>query len=222
MVGRGKAWCGRARQGKVLIKEVILKHFNQGTCWGKISKIKLEKSEKKTPYLSLEIECGNEIFGNIRTFGRLWGQDRIDALFDYYKKHPGAAYKLKGFFSQYSKNDNRYSNFTFFSWQPFEGTEFRAAFVLKGLVTAIEGDKICLHIEREGSGNYADIEEDFELHVLNQQDIAGINEGDVVQCKGAIRYHEGEDYFGGSPSGKILPYIMELKKLTNEIKEEVF
>lgn len=199
------------------------KHFNMGNVWGKIATVKLEESKiEKTPYLSITLECPNELFGSVRTYGRLWGKDKIDMFLDYHKKHLGAAYKFRGFFSQYSKNGNRYSNYTFFNWQPIEGREFRACFILKGQITAIEGDKIFLHIEREGQENYDDIEEDFELHILNQQDIAGITAGDMVQCKGMIRRKETEDYFGGSPEGKILPFIMDLKKITDETKEEVF
>lgn len=190
------------------------KHFNLGNCWGKIASVKAEKSKNEgTPYLSITLECPNSLFGNIKTYGRLWGQVKIDAFMDYFKKHPGSAYRFQGFFSQYDKNGERYSNYTFFSWQPFEGTEFRAAFILKGTVSAIEDDKIFLHLDREGSGDYADISEDFEVYVLDMSHLPNIKAGDLIQAKGAIRYKESEDYFGGSPQGPVRPYAMEIKQV---------
>ena len=55
------------------------------------------------------------------------------------------------------------SNYTFFSWEVFDGGEFRAAFILTGEVTATEtknGEgKLYLHLVREGTGNYQDKEE---------------------------------------------------------------
>lgn len=189
-----------------------MKHFNLGNCWGKIASVKLEKSEGKgTPYLSITLEVSNPMFGNIKTYGRLWGQVKIDAFMDYFKNHPGSAYRFQGFFSQYTKNVERYSNYTFFSWQPFIGTEFRTAFILRGSVTAIEGDKIFLHIEREGKGEYEDISEDFEVYALDMSHLSNVKAGDLIQVKGCIRYKESEDYFGGSPQGPVRPYCMEIK-----------
>jgi len=192
-----------------------MKHFNSGNVWGRVANCKLQKSDQGTPYLQIQFECSNELFGNIKTYGRLWGQDKIDAFIDYFKKHPGQSFRFKGFFSQYDKEEGqRYSNYTFFEWQPVDGKEFRAAFVLTGEVTAVEevnGEgKIYLHLLREGRGEYRDIEEDFEVYTLNVQEIAGINEGDILQVKGVMRAKEPEDYFG-MPSGEIKPYVSELK-----------
>lgn len=190
-----------------------MKYFNLGNVWGKIASVKLEKSTNSTPYLSITLEVSNPMFGNIKTYGRLWGQVKIDAFMDYFKDNPGSAYRFQGFFSQYTKNGNRLSNYTFFSWQPFIGTEFRTAFILKGEVTAIEKDKIFLHIERKGKGEYEDIPEDFEIYALDVSDLAGIKVGDLIQAKGCIRYKESEDYFGGSPQGQVRPYCMEIKQV---------
>ena len=192
-----------------------MKHFNLGNVWGRVSGCKLQKSEQKTPYLQIQIECSNELYGNVKTYGRLWGQEKIDAFIDHYKKHPGHAYRFKGFFSQYDKEEGqRYSNYTFFEWHAVEGKEFRAAFVLTGEVTAVEKveseGKIHIHLIREGSGNYPDVEEDFEVYTMNSQEISGIEVGSLIQVKGMMRARDPEDYFG-MPSGAIKPYVSEMK-----------
>lgn len=205
-----------------------MKHFNAGFVWGRIAKVKKQYSHSGTPYLTIEIECQNELFGNIRTYGRLWGEEKIDAFMDYHKQHPGAAYRLQGFFSQYDKEEGtRYSNYTFFSWQPVEGKEFRATFVLTGEVTAAEktpdnDGKLYLSLTREGSGDYKDINEDFEVYTLEPQKVDGLNHGDLVQVKGVLRYKEAEDYFGAASSGPVRPYVMEMKVFAPETTQEVF
>lgn len=199
------------------------KHFNSGHVWGRVSKVTEDKADGTgTPYLSIELECPNEMFGNIKTYGRLWAsktdRSKVDAFLAFHKEHLGAAYHFQGFFSQYDKDeDKRYSNYTFFSWQEVTGKEFRAAFILTGEVTATEttadGDgKIYLHLVREGQGSHSDVEEDFEVYILNPQELAGIEDGALLQVKGVLRYKEAEDYFGGTAGGPLRPYVMEMKK----------
>ena len=192
--------------------------------WGRIAGCKKKYSGRDTVYLQIQIECPNELFGNVRTYGRLWGEEKVSAFLDYHKKHPGQVYRFKGFFSQYDKEEGlRFSNYTFTSWQPMNCNEFRAAFVLTGEVTSVsvEGPdgKICLHLLREGQGDYKDIEEDFEVYALTAQEIVGINKGQVIQVKGVMRAREPEDYFG-VPSGKIKPYVKEINGRQSE--EEAF
>lgn len=192
-----------------------MNHFNLGNVWGSVSEITKKKTISGKPYLQIEIECPNELYGNVKTYGRLYGEQKVGAFIDFHKSHPGQAYRFKGFFSQYDKEEGkRYSNYTFFSWQPIETREFRAAFVLTGEVTAIatEGEegKICMHLLRKGQGSYQDIEEDFEVYTINKQEVAGIQDGQVIQAKGMLRAKEPEDCFG-MPSGKIRPYVMEMR-----------
>jgi hypothetical protein len=219
-----------------------VKHFNLGNVWGRVASVEKKTSHGKTPYLAVQVECPNSLYGNIKTYGRLWGEDKINAFFDYHKAHPGSAYRFRGFFSQYDKEEGkRYSNYTFYSWEVFTGGEFRAAFILVGEVTAIETSssssreghtsespplrggvgegevKLSLHLIREGQGDHRDIEEDFEVYCLNAQEAAGISEGDIVHVKGVMRYKESEDYFGGSPQGHVKPYVMEIKQKTEEV-----
>lgn len=183
--------------------------------------------QRRDAVLAIQIECPNSLYGNVKTYGRLWGEDKINAFFDYHKSHPGSAYRFRGFFSQYDKEGARYSNYTFFSWEVFDGGEFRAVFILTGEVTAIEtkdGEgKLYMHLIREGQGDYRDVEEDFEVYTLNPREIAGISEGDVVQVKGVLSYKEPEDYFGGAPQGPVKPYVKQLKVYKSEgVEQEVF
>lgn len=198
------------------------KHYNSGNCWGRVASVKKEHSHTGAPYLQIQVECPNSLFGNIKTYGRLWGEEKVNAFLDHYKQHPGSAYRFRGFFSQYDKESGvRYSNYTFYSWEVFTGGEFRTAFILVGEVTAIEtkdGEaKLYLHLLREGQGDHKDIEEDFEIYCLNAQEASGISEGDIIHVKGVMRYKEPEDYFGGSLSGQVKPYVMEIKQKTKEV-----
>lgn len=208
-----------------------MKHFNMGNVWGRVAKVELEHSEGKgTPYLSIQVECGNELYGNVKTYGRLWGQkedmSKIDAFMDYYKKNPGSAYRFKGFFSQYDKDENRrYSNYTFFAWEAVNGKEYRAAFILVGEVTAIEKETpqgqqtaetaIHLHLVREGQGSYKDNEEDFVVYAFTPRELDGIEDGDTIECAGLLRAREPEDDFGRQ-TGRIMPFAMEIKKRQNQ------
>ena len=193
-----------------------MKHFNSGNVWGRVAKAELKHTDRNTPYLSIEVECPNSLYGNVKTYGRLYGESKANAFFDYHKAHPGVAYRFRGFFSQYDKEEGkRYSNYTFFSWEVFDGGEFRAAFILTGEVTAVEtkdGEgKISMHLMREGQGEYQDINEDFEVYMPNAQELSGISDGMTIQVKGVMSYKEAEDFFGGSPSGPVRPYVKTLK-----------
>jgi hypothetical protein len=198
-----------------------MKHFNAGNVWGRIAKVEKKHTTEGTPYLSVQVECPNSLYGNVKTYGRLYGESKVDAFFDYHKAHPGAAYRFRGFFSQYDKEEGkRYSNYTFFSWEVFDGGEFRAVFILTGEVTAVEtkdGEgKLYMHLTREGTGTYQAMEEYFEVYTPNAQEIAGISAGNTVQVKGMLSYKEPEDYFGGSPQGPVKPYVKELKVYKTE------
>lgn len=196
-------------------KQQPAKHFNMANVWGRpIGEMKRERSTGKKEYLIIQIECPNELYGNIRAYGRLWGTDKIAAFLDHFKKNPGSAYRFRGMFSQYDKEEEvRLSNFTLYGWEAISGNEFRASFLLTGIVTAtqtLEHENegvIFLHLFRQGQGSFQDIEEDFILYTLNAQDVAGLQEGDTIKVKGLLRAKEPEDYFG-EKNGTIKAYIM--------------
>lgn len=211
-----------------------MKHFNMANVWGRpTGDMKRTFSDGGKEYLIIQVECPNELYGNVKAYGRLWGTEKIDAFLDFFKKNPGATYRFRGMFSQYDKEEGvRYSNFTFFSWEEVKGKEFRAAFVLTGEVTAVkllddEGEhKIYLHLFREGTGGYKDIEEDFEIYTLNGDVIAGVQAGDTIEAGGLLRAKEPEDYLGRQRTA-IKPYVMgEIKVKTmkpiEDTAQEVF
>jgi len=200
-----------------------MKHFNLGNVWGRVAGVKRETSSHKAPYLAITLECPNELFGNVKTYGRLWGEQRIEDFLGHFKAHPGQTYRFRGFFSQYTKRDRVYSNYTFFSWEPVEGKEYRASFVLVGEVTHTSSDGqdgvLCLHVVREGKNGHDDVEEDFEVRTLNTQDVHGLD-GDIVEAAGMLRAREPEDIYGRR-SGDIKPYAMDVK-VRRRAEEEAF
>jgi len=197
-----------------------MKPFNLGNVWGRVSGVKHKKTDKDRPYLQVQVECANELYGNVKAYGRLWGDDKITSFIDHFKQHSGAGFRLTGFFSQYDDPDGRrLSNFTFFKWAPFEGSEFRASFILAGEVTDIKNEEgegiIQLHLIREGKEGYKDNEESFRIYTLNAKDASGLKPGAFIQIKGLLRAREPEDYFG-LPSGQVKAYAMEIKTKNNE------
>jgi hypothetical protein len=205
-----------------------VKHYNAGHVWGRISHFKETKTKrgKGVPYLRLQIECANELYGNVKAYGKMFGKDRFTALLDHYKKHPGSAYRFRGFFSQYDDDEGRrLSNYTFFEWNPFEGSEYRASFILAGQVEATgkkDGEgTLVLNVVRKGQGGYSDIDEEFTVWTFNAQEVAEISEGDRVHVKGLLRAREGEDMFG-EMSSNIKPYVMEMRVNDKETEEEPF
>ncbi|MDP2167951.1 MAG: hypothetical protein Q8J64_06445 [Thermodesulfovibrionales bacterium] len=203
-----------------------MKHFNLGNVWGRVASVELKKSEGKgTPYIQIQVECPNDLHGNIKTYGRLWGQGKIDAFMDFHKKHPGSAFRFRGFFSQYDGEEGmRLSNYTFFEWAASEAKEFRATFILKGEVTGTESPrgegKLLLHLVREGQNGHADTIEDFVVYTATAEELDGIEAGQIVEVKGVIRPKDREDYFGDTRS-PIKPYLKELKILTETAEEAV-
>lgn len=193
-----------------------MKSFNLGNVWGRVAGVQKKKTDNEQEYLRIQVECANELYGNVKAFGRLWGKEKIEAFIDHFKKHPGATYRFKGFFSQYDDREGRrLSNFTFFDWMPFEGTEFRASFVLSGTIMDTHQDEesevtISIHLSREGKDGYKDTEEEFKVYAFTASEASGVKAGDFIQVKGLLRAREPEDYFG-MPSGAIKAYAMEIR-----------
>lgn len=179
----------------------------------------LKKNHKK--YLQIQLECPNTLHGDIKVYGRLWGDDRIEELLRTLnqdgKLMKGTALRLEGFFGQYDgEDDRRLNNYTFFKWHLFEGAEYRAVFILTGKIEDIhetEDDEGCvhLHIARQGV-NEQTVEEDFLLFAEDKAEIADLRDGQTIQAKGLIAEKGEEDYFGGS-SGIFKAYVKEVKIL---------
>jgi len=192
-----------------------MKHFNAGHVWGRVAEIKEETSTKKTPYLQILIEVPNENFGNVKVYGRLWGEEKITAFKAHHQAHPEESYHFRGFFNQYEKGGVRYSNYTFYDWNAANGKEYRATFVLVGDVTkteAVDGEgKIYLYLLREGQKGYKDMEETFEVYIGTPDDLAMMQPGMMIEIKGLLKTKEPEDFYGApAEDNTVKPYVMFL------------
>ena len=208
-----------------------MKHYNSGHVWGRVVNAeeksgKVREGNKRktgTPYLSLEIQCPNDVYGDITTFGRIWGRKKIDEFLALYRRDTAAAYHLQGFFSQYTREAKVLSNYTVFKFSTSAQSDFRAAFILVGevLSTGCEEEMgvINLHVLREGSEGYEDMEEEFKVYTLNAQEVHGLNQGDALKVKGVLRYPEELDHYGDNTGGTVRPYVMEMQTIE---KEEAF
>lgn len=192
-----------------------MNHYNAAHVWGRIVGVpttKKSREGKGAPYLRLEVSCYHPRFGNVRAYANLWGQKKIEGLVDEVKVHQRALIKFDGFLSQYEDEGKRYSNFTFYDWQPaaFEA-EPRAAFILVGELERIDGGKVMLFLKRPKRGKEDEhIEERFELHLPDDCAMNGAMAGDLVKVKGYLRAAAGEDPFGENTS-PIRPYVEHIE-----------
>lgn len=191
-------------------KEVL--HFNKTTIWGKVDGVpekKLSEEGKGKPFYRIKVICASKR-GNAFAYGRIWNVEKAKALIDYLKKNPGAGVKFVGWLNQYDHRDTetnvttRRTNFTWHDWSADKCEDPRAAFSLVGMVTAIAGDLMTLHLERKGSQP-----EDFKIHALEESSLARLTAGDIVQVKGYLRSKHGEDEFGDTDNSPILPYFAD-------------
>ncbi|MDO8282715.1 MAG: hypothetical protein Q7U10_08885 [Thermodesulfovibrionia bacterium] len=198
------------------------KHFNKGIAWGKLEGLRRTTSDSvdKKPYLKIYLHCHNALHGNVKVYGRIWGADRIaeaeKLLMDEDKQlKKGMGLRLEGFFNQYDKKVEdeitRLSNFTFFQIAPYDGTEYRAVFILTGVIEIIlrdlEEGSIRLSLDRQGNQP-----EEFLLYTDDQKELKGLEAGQTVQIKGMMAEQGEEDYFGAS-SGIFRAYAKEIKIL---------
>lgn len=194
------------------------KHFNAGNVWGKVKKLKLEESVKGTPYLNLEIDCANETLGKVRTYGRLWGQKKIDQLRQYCDSDPRELLlHFRGMFGQYDNEEKgkRFSNYFFFDWNVATPAinVVRAAFILLGEITelqAVDGEgKIGLFLNRVQEDGQV-IDEFFEIWTFEDKTISSLKVGSLLEAKGCLRISEGDSFYGDS-GNEIKPYAMKLR-----------
>jgi hypothetical protein len=203
-------------------KEIL--HFNKATVWGRVDGTVEKKlsnegkgrkkdsadgsSKKGAPFYRLKVICASHR-GNAFAYGRIWNEEKVKNLIEHLKKNPGAGIKLVGWFNQYDKTleggkIERRSNFTWHDWAPDECLDPRAAFSIVGMVTAMEGDLLSLHLERKGSQG-----EDFRIHALESVSMERLTVNDIIQVKGYLRSKDGEDEFGDTDNSPILPYFAD-------------
>lgn len=201
-----------------------MKYLKLGNVFGRVVEVTEKKSQKGKgkPYLRLQIECGNDKFGQIKAYGRIWGEKRIADFLAFHKANPTATVRLTGFFSQYDAEEGqRNSNYTFTKFQLAEGKEMKAVFVLCGQVTEKDGDKLTLLVVTEATEEYKEQREEFEVFLHPEAKFEGYNEfagadeiavGHNIEASGYIRAKEPEDEYGMT-SSDIRPYAMRIKLL---------
>lgn len=184
--------------------------FNGGNVWGRVVSVKRERSKKKSPYLAVLVDCSGPR-GNVRVYGRLWGEDRIESFLSQFKADASALVRFRGFFGQYKKGDDVLSNYTFFNWEPSAGQEPRAAFVLSGSVVDFDVFEGLLRVRviRPAKNGYPEVDEVFEVFAPGFECEAGQR----VEVKGCLQQGEGEDDFGVA-TGPVRPVVSVLRDLT--------
>jgi len=185
-------------------------HYCGGTVWGRVVEARMSKSGRGTPYLVVLVDCSGTR-GNVRAYGRIWGKNRIDSFLSHYKRTPNASYRFRGFFSQYEKDGQVLSNYTFFDWAEAPGEEARAAFVLRGEV--VDVDELCgvvrIRVAIDGANGGRPQEETFSVWA---SDFSRAVPGELVEAKGYLQQGDGADEFGDA-IGPIRPVAKVLSPL---------
>ncbi|NOZ67979.1 MAG: transposase [Deferribacteres bacterium] len=87
-------------------------HFNKGVVFGKLAGLERKKSEGGKPYIQIYLECPNDLHGDAKVYGRMWGEDRVNAFMAGLNRDGkllmGTGLRLEGFFSQYDAEDGLY------------------------------------------------------------------------------------------------------------------
>lgn len=193
-----------------------MKHFNQGTVWGKINELTQRKTHNDKPYLWMEILCDNPDYGQIKTYGRVFGKDKVEELKNKFKENPDALYMFKGLFHQFEKDEKILSNYTFFQYSEIvDGKQDpRAAFILKGDVKEINTEDDLYLIKLNTKIELGDNENEtlFHLYSTDPEYVKDLIEGKPAEVKGYVRPAEDMDEFG-SNSGRVKPFIFKAKVL---------
>ena len=195
------------------------KHFNQGNVWGTVVKTKEgETKKKKTPFLDLEINCGNSEYGGVKAYGRLWVKEKIAAFLEAYEDHEKDLFRFKGFYGQYEEHGLTYSSYFLYDFKPVGETVLkggpRAAFILVGDLIRkelVDGEaQVTLEVIRPAGESES--EEKLSLWLFDLDPYYQIEIGDLVEMRGHLRKREAEDFYGGSTDDPIRPYVMATKK----------
>ncbi|PWT78604.1 MAG: hypothetical protein C5B59_01425 [Bacteroidetes bacterium] len=200
--------------GQESMSEKSEKHFNSGHVFGKPTEMKEDTSTGGAPYLQITMDVSGGKSGRVTAYCRMWGQQRYQPLLDDFRNNPGGDYVLRGFISQYSKDENTFNNFTVFEFER-KSSERRAVFILKGEVShqpsALNdgGQRFLLKVVRPGT-NGQEQEETFELWAQGEKLLEKVAKGDLVEVKGMVRQAEPDDFFGGS-DGPVRAFVEKLR-----------
>ncbi len=189
------------------------KHYNQGCVFGRvIEEPKKETSTGGQDYITFKVNCSGPKSGMVTAYCRIWTPERVVPFLQHWRSNPDSPLFLKGLFSQYKDEKNRFmSNFTVFHWDPRETVDPRAVFILRGVVEQAQawdcGQRLLFSVKREGQN-----EENFELWCPAESLLDMAEPGQFLEVKGYVRQENPEDEFGGS-DGPVRAYVHQLRKL---------
>jgi len=203
-----------------------IKHYNTAHVIGRIQGVPETKKDHEgtgVEYLRVLVNCASRENGNVTAYGQMRNRAKWEALLEHIKQNPGAFYHLNAFYNQFPEDrgdekSKRLSSFFFWDWYPDqeEGRDPRAVFILKGIMTGIDGDNVRMELTRENNKDRKDnqIVELFDLVALDQRYLNGVTEGDLVEVVGEMMSKGGGDRFGRTVSNApVLPYIREAVKV---------
>jgi hypothetical protein len=203
-----------------------IKHFNTAHIAGRIQGVPETKrghEGKGAEYLRILVNCASRENGNVIAYGQMRNRAKWEALLAHMKDNPGAFYHLQAFYNQFpedrtNEGSRRLSSFFFWDWyqDEEEGKDPRAVFILKGVISGIEGEKVSMELARENnrSKKGEPIVELFDLFSLAPHFLNGITEGETVEVVGELMSRGGGDRFGRTVSNApVLPYIRESVKV---------
>jgi len=204
-----------------------IKHYNTAHVIGRIQGVPETKLDNKGKgpgqYLQVNINCASRENGNVTAYGQMRNRAKWEALLEHIKQNPGAFYHLNAFYNQFSEDrgdegSRRLSSFFLWDWYPDEedGRDPRAVFILKGVISGIDGEKVSMELARENNKTAKGdpIIELFDLFALAPHFLNGVTEGDTVEVVGEMMSKGGGDRFGRTVSNSpVLPYIRESVKV---------
>lgn len=174
-----------------------MKHFNGANVWGVLHEFAKKTTENGKAYIEVSVNCPHPKYGNVRVFGRLWGEDKAELFAKSFM--PGQKVNLKGNLAQYkNKKERTCTNFNFYIVEPWDSESdrhksSRATFILVGEVTRFEDGKdegrLVVAVRREGAS-----EESFEVFIPAQTllDISYPEPGKLYRVKGVMAQEEDE------------------------------
>jgi len=192
--------------------------YNSGNVWGSVIEMKdCVTPTNHKPYVVMSVDCGGPM-GNVIAFGRMFNPGQVEGLKKLMETTPRPTVRLRGFFSQYweqAKSATLY-NFTFYKWEPCAEPMFKAAFILRGVVTEFQpaGEKIKIHLKvtRSGKEGYRDQEEEFDIYSADPELVNQLETGEW-EFKGYLQQGAGEDEFGDA-SGPVLPFVKQARRIS--------
>lgn len=203
------------------------KHFNKGVVFGSLLKPAATKTTTGgTDYLSVQLQAANDLHGNIRVWGKLWGTAAIEEFKSAVK--PGMKVRMEGFLQQYVGNEGLVTNFNFFAWRRCpekDLLDLRAVFVIVAKATAAvpaQGDRpdellvaLELLLQSETKGR---VEKETFTFYADPKLLGDGSDlvGKTVSLSGVMQ--QSEDYFGNF--GPTRPMIKEIKVVDEFVKEK--